>query len=173
MVKRLFAVIALVILAIFSIPAAANAVGYVPDGDITVTGPATPGSTVTVNLANGSFTDGEIVSVSVTGEGTATLSIIKAATATITKAANANGALGVNVKLPTPATGSYTVTATGLTSGNVGTATITVAAADHGPAATGGASFPVLIIWGVGGILLLGIALLVVLRVVRRQRAKV
>lgn len=181
MARKFLAVIAIVIVAVFASPMAANAAGYVPAGNITVTGNATPGGTVVVSFANGSFTGGEDVSFSVTGEGGATLSALRAAVSTVTlvKPANASGAVSVNVKLPANASGSYTLTATGLTSTNIGTATITVVAADGGTtaipgrglAATGAGDLTVLLLWGGAGMLLLGAALLVVLSFVRRQRA--
>lgn len=183
MVKKSFAVIALAILAVFVVPAAANAAGYVPDDNSTVSGDATAGGTSAVAFADGSFTGSEQVSFAVSGSGTATLTVVKAATATLAKAASAAGAVNVNVTLPAAATGSYNVTATGLTSGTVGTATITVVAAD-GLANTGdklantgdklastGYEAPVLLIWSAAGALLLGVALVIVLTIVRRKRA--
>ena len=178
MAKKTLAVIALAVLAVFAVPAAANAAGYVPDGNIVVSGTPAPGATVVVDFTDGSFTPGEDVSFAVTGSGTATLSIVKAGTATIVKSATSAGAAAVNVVLPAGATGSYTTTATGLTSGTVGTATLTVATADSGATATGtgtglastGYNTPVLLIWAAAGALLLGIALVVVLSFVRRRR---
>jgi hypothetical protein len=122
MARKTFAVIAPAILAVFAVPAAANAAGYVPAGNVSLSGNAVPGGT-----------------------------------------------------------------ATGLTSGTVGTAAITVTAVDAGSGtvntgngtanngsgdlASTGYDAPVLLIWGAGGALLLGIALVVVLTAVRRQRA--
>ncbi|RJT91031.1 sortase [Cryobacterium melibiosiphilum] len=166
--------IALAILAVFAVPAAANAAGYVPADSITVSGDVVAGGTVTVAFADGAFTPGEDVSFAVTGSGTATLSAFKAATVTLVKTASASGAASVNVTLPVDATGTYSVTATGLTSGTVGTAALTVTVLDSatgGGLASTGYDAPVLLIWGAGGALLLGIALVVVLTIVRRQRA--
>jgi hypothetical protein len=170
--KKSFAAILIAIAAVFAMPLAANAAGYVPAANVTVSDstPA-PGQTVNVNFANGSYTNGENVNVGVTGNGTATVAIVKAATVTITKAASATGSLTVAVTLPANATGTYTLTATGVTSGNVGTAVLTVTAADAGGLAATGADFPFLMVWTAGGALLLGVALLLVLTVVRRQRA--
>ena len=171
--KKTFAAIALAVLAVFAVPAAANAAGYVPEANVTVSGAVVAGQSTDVNIADGSFTGGESVIVSVTGEGSATLSAFKAATVSITKTATSAGAASVTVTLPTNATGTYTVTATGVTSQNVATASLTVTAADAGAgnlAATGFAT-PVVLIWAAGGALLLGLALVVVLTLVRRQRA--
>ena len=175
MFKKILAIAALAIGAILVVPAAANA-AYVANDHVVVSGSSAPGGTAVVTFKDGSFTPGETVSFSVTGEGPITLSAVNAAvvTATSTKVASATGSVVLNVTLPANATGSYTVTATGLTSGNVGTATITVRSADAGAGAKlpfTGANISPLIIWGAGGILLLGVALLVVLAVVRRQRA--
>jgi hypothetical protein len=174
MAKKTFAVVALSILAIFAAPAAANAAGYVAADDVSVSGTPVAGGATTVGFADGAFTDGEGVSFSVTGSGSATLSVVKAATVSLTKTASSTGAASVVVTLPTDATGSYTVTATGATSGNVGTATLSVTAADAGASkgvASKGFEAPALLIWGAAGALLLGIALLVVMGIVRRQRA--
>jgi hypothetical protein len=130
----------------------------------------------------------------VSGDTAVTLSIVKAAVLTsITKQASASGALSVNVTLPTNATGTYTLTATGLTSGNVGTASITTVPASGGTLAntggtaanagalanTGGsepalantgATLPMLMIWIGAGALILGAAIIGTLAFVRRQR---
>jgi hypothetical protein len=174
--KKTFAAIALTVLAVFAVPAAANAAGYVPSSDVAVSGTATPGGTVTVAFETG-FTAGESVSFAVTGAGSATLAVFKSATVSLTKTATASGAASVAVTLPAGATGTYTTTATGLTSGTVGTAAITVAAADSGAAASKsglaetGYNAPMLLIWAAAGAVILGLALVFVLMFVRRQRA--
>jgi hypothetical protein len=177
MAKKMFAVIALAILAIFAVPAAANAAGYVPQDSITVSGASAAGATVTVTFGHGAFGHGADVTFGVTGAGKpATLSVFKAATATLVNTADANGNVNLNVTLPTDASGSYTITGTD-TFGTVGTATLTVPTADGGLANTGGKlahtgyDAPMLLIWGAAGALLLGVALVVVLGIVRRQRA--
>jgi len=179
MARKVFAVIALAILAIFAVPVAANAAGYVPQDSITVSGKSAAGATVTVGFGTGAFGHGADVTFGVTGAGKpATLSVFKAATATTVKTADATGAVDLNVTLPADASGSYTVTGTD-TFGTVGTATITVPTADGGLANTGGNglahtgySAPMLLIWAASGALLLGIAMVVVLSIVRRQRVK-
>ena len=182
MAKKTLAAIALAVLAVFAVPAAANAAGYVPAGNVTVSSTTVePGETVTVSFADDSFTGGENVSFTLTGENaaSATLANFKAAvnSTSLTKAAAADGSVSVAVTLPTDATGTYTLTATGLTSGSVGTAAISVVAADSaavvndGDLASTGYDAPMLAIWAAAGALLLGIALVTVLTVVRRQRA--
>jgi hypothetical protein len=137
------------------------------------------------------------VAVSVSGNTSVTLSVVKAAVlTTFTKQAASNGSLSVSVTFPTDASGTYTLTATGLTSGNVGTASITIVPASGGTLAntggstgtlanTGGsepglantgslantgATLPMLMIWIGAGALVLGAAIVGTLAFVRRQR---
>ena len=108
--------------------------------------------------------DGEHRSV-VTGAGEATIGRRSAC------------AVSVAVTPPANASGSYTLTGTGLTSGSVGAVTVSVVAADSAAAdaagglASTGYDAPMLAIWAAAGALLLGVALMVALTVVRRQRA--
>jgi hypothetical protein len=191
MFKKSFAAIALAVLAVIAVPTAANAAGYAPVGNITVNGDVAPGGIVVVNFANATFIAGESVSFTLTGENAtgATLGAFKAVvnSQSLVKTATGEGAVALNVTLPTNASGSYTTTATGLTSGTVGTASLTIAAADaavgagagagsgtnasNGGLAATGYDAPMLAIWAAAGALLLGIALMVALTVVRRQRA--
>lgn len=184
MFKKSFAAIALAVLAVIAVPTAANAAGYVPVGNISVSGAVIPGGAVTVAFTDGSFTPGESVSFTLSGENAsgATLAVVKAVvdTSSLVKTASASGAVALDVTLPTNASGTYTTTATGLTSGTVGTASLTVASADATPAGSGssagglastGYDAPMLAIWAAAGALLLGVALMVALTVVRRQRA--
>ena len=177
MAKKISAIIALAFLALFAVPAAANAAGYIASDNISVSGSATAGSAQTVAFDDGSFTPGETVTFAVTGVGFST------ATITMNGTADAQGAVTFMFTLPADAIGSYSITATGAASGNVGSATITVVTADAGTAGTDtaeeidgglastGFEAPVLLIWGAAGALLLGVALVVVLNVVRRQKA--
>ena len=177
MAKKTFAVIALAFLAIFAVPAAANAAGYIAADSVSVSGSATAGSEQTVTFDDGSFAPGETITFAVTGEGFAT------ATITMTGTADAQGAVTFKFTLPADASGSYSITATGASSGSVGSATITVVTADAGTTGTAeeidgglantGYEAPVLLIWGAAGALLLGVALVLVLNVVRRQKATV
>jgi LPXTG-motif cell wall-anchored protein len=138
-----------------------------------------PGGTVTVPFTG--FAPNENVSFTLTGESaaSATLASVVAAVETspaLVKAANAEGAVSVTVTLPSNASGSYTLTATGLGSGAVANAFITVTSGGGGTGATGGlpntgAMDPALGLWAGGGLLALGAAFVVVLTVVRRQKA--
>ena len=168
---KMIAAVALAAGALFLGPAAAHA-AYVPDANITVTGAVTAGGTVSVDFADGSFAEGEDVSVALSCD----------STVTSTSTATATGALNLDVTIPADATGTCTLTATGLTSGDIGTVSLTIVTADGGTTAVGtddeladtGASDPsMLLIWGASGVLLLGVALVVVMMTVRRQRANV
>ena len=187
MFKKSLAAIALAVLAVVAVPTAANAAGYVPVGNITVSGAVAPGGVVEVAFTDGSFTPGESVSFTLTGENAsgATLAVVKSVvnSQSLVKTATGSGAVALDVTLPSNASGSYTTTATGLTSGTVGTASLNIASADGGAAAGSGSASangglastgydaPMLAIWAAAGALLLGIALMVALTVVRRQRA--
>ena len=179
MIKKAFAVVALAALALFAVPTAATAAGYVPKESITVSGRSAAGATVTITFDK-AFGPAAQVTFGVTGAGKpVTLSVFKAATATLVKPADAEGSVALNVTLPSDASGSYTETAT---DGNtIGTATITVVAADVADAdaaaaddqglASTGYDAPGLLIWGAAGALLLGVALVIGRRVARRQKA--
>ena len=175
MAKKLLAIAALALAVIFAVPTAAMAAGYVPPGNVSSSGgtTASPGQTKTIVFADGSFTAGESVSVTVTGSPAATLG-------STSYTATASGALTITVEIPSTATANsvYSIQAVGVDSGNVGTFRLTVVVADAGAGAkSGGLAFTggtisMLIVWSAAGILALGIALLLVMRVVRRQRAQ-
>ena len=185
---KMLAVVALATGALFVGPAAAQA-AYVPAANITVTGTVAAGSTVDVDFAPGSFANGETVSVALTCD----------TTTTSTETAGADGSLNLDVAIPTGATGTCTLTATGLVSGDIGSVSLTIPAADGtgtgngtGTGTTGGSGSGVgtvadgaddelaftgasdstmLLVWTASGVLLLGVALIVVMKTVRRQRA--
>lgn len=182
MIKKTLAILALAAVAVFAVPAAANA--YVPPANITSPGSIAPGGTGTVSFADGSFTPGETVSFTLTGEdaASATLAAVVSAVSSTstTKTASASGSTSVAVTLPADASGTYTLTATGATSGNIASVAISAGAAGSGSTgstgATGGlpntgAMDPTLGLWAGGGLLALGAAFVVVLTVVRRQKA--
>ncbi|RLQ82667.1 hypothetical protein D9V28_11980 [Mycetocola zhadangensis] len=155
-------------MAIFAVPAAATAYGPASNG--TVVGDVTAGGNVTINFAAGAFVGGESVTFVISGNGGVTIAAFKAATDDAVKTANADGSVGAVAALPTNASGSYNVTATGA-SGRIGTATLTVAAADAGSGLPNtGSEVPVLALWTAGGALALGAALIAVMTIVRRQR---
>ncbi|GAA5035499.1 hypothetical protein ACFQRL_00865 [Microbacterium fluvii] len=165
---------ALLAVAIFAAPAAANA--YIPSGDIT--GPATiaPGGSGTFSFAG--FDPSETVSFTLTGENGAgaTLAFVKFAvsSASTTKTAGSDGAASVAVTLPSNASGDYTLTGTGATSGIVGSTVLSVAADGTATtddlAGTGSDSTALLGLWVGGGALVLAGASIAVAATVRRQR---
>ena len=179
MFKKSLATAALAVIAVFAFAPAANAAEYVSDSLTTVTDstPA-PGAATTVSFGDTAFANGESVSFSAEGSPVATMSVIKTAVSnSVVKTASAAGAASAVITIPSNATGVYTVNAVGATSGNIGTAVLTVVAADAGTAAVTddgglaatGVNAPVLVIWGAAGILVLGVALVLVRRSVRRQ----
>jgi hypothetical protein len=168
MIKKALAGAGIALVLLVATPLAANA--YVVDDPAVVSDPTpAPGQAVTVAFPD-TFTGGEQVRFSVTGEGAVTIAAIT--TASVTKTATASGSVSAVVTPPANATGTYSVTATGLTSGLVGTAALTVAAvaADPGDnlASTGG-NLPIAAIWIASGVLALGIVLLAVVGIRRRS----
>ncbi|RWZ68624.1 hypothetical protein ELQ92_05340 [Labedella populi] len=174
MFKKFIAGAGIALVALFAAPAAAQAV-YAPEEDVIVSGEAQPGETLAVTFDE-VFTPGEQVSAQVSGNGQPTIAIFKAATDSVTKAAGADGTVVFDVTLPTDASGTYSVTATGLESGIIAAADITVVAADSGSGAgddsgdglavTGGTALTA--IWIAAGALGLGVVLLLV-RTLRRN----
>jgi LPXTG-motif cell wall-anchored protein len=184
MIKKTFAGLALAVLAIFTVPAAAQAYVPTPPAGVTVTA----SGTVTVTFSG--FAANEPVSFTLTGEFAASATFGSVVTAVETspafvKDANAAGSVPVTVTLPANATGTYTLSATGLDSGALANTTITVVSDGSGSGtgtgtgttgSTGGlpntgAMDPTLGIWAGGGLLALGAAFVIVLTVVRRQKA--
>jgi hypothetical protein len=179
--KKIIAAIVLAGAALIATPAAANAAGYVPTSNVTVTGSTVAGGTTIINFGPGSFVGNETVNISVTGAGAVTLGALPTTTVSKAYVASASGAVTPRVTLPVGASGTYTLTATGATSGNVGTAAVTATPA-AGAAAVGGAgsgtgslaftggTISALALWVGGGAVVLGGGLLVVRGSVRRQR---
>ncbi|MGK9147398.1 hypothetical protein KXS11_07220 [Plantibacter flavus] len=180
MIKKITAVFALALAGLFIAPVAANA-SYVPGATVEVSGSIAPGSTSTVSFSDGYFLGGETVSFTLTGENASGATLAAVDSQSLEKTASATGAVNLNVTLPSNATGSYTVTAVGLTSGNPGTATLTVTAAGSGSGSGGnnndladtGFGAPAFVVWGAAGAVALGAALIAVLMMVRRQRASI
>ncbi|RWZ46610.1 hypothetical protein ELQ90_14335 [Labedella phragmitis] len=172
MFRKIIAGAGIALVAVFAAPAAAQAV-YGPDESVVVDGEPAPGETVEVTFDE-VFEGDEQVSGQVSGNGQPTIAIFKAATDSVVKSA-VDGTVAFDVTLPTDATGTYTVTATGLESGLIAQADITVVAEDgsgagdedgDGLAVTGGTALTA--IWIAAGALGLGIVLLLV-RTLRRN----
>lgn len=183
--KKLIAAIVLAGAALIATPAAANAAGYTPDSNVTVTGSFTAGGTAVVNFSEGAFQDNETVNVQVTGAGAVTLGALPTTTVSKAYTASSDGSLAVTVTFPQGASGTYSLTATGATSGVVGYASFTVAPADaaavsaangsgtDGTLAFTGSTVSALALWVAGGAVVLGGGLLLVRGSVRRQRETV
>ncbi|WP_267424370.1 MULTISPECIES: sortase [unclassified Curtobacterium] len=179
--KKLIAAVVLAGAALIATPAAANAAGYVPTSNVSVSGSSVAGGTTVINFGPGSFVGNETVNISVTGAGAVTLGALPTTTVSKAYTASATGAVTPRVTLPVGASGTYTLTATGATSGNVGTAAVTATpaagAAAVGAAGSGtgslaftGGTISALALWVGGGAVVLGGGLLVVRGSVRRQR---
>ena len=186
--KKLIAAVVLAGAALLATPAVANAAGYTPDSDVSVSGSAVAGGTAAVNFTPGAFQDNETVNVQVTGAGAVTLGALPTTTVSKTYTAASDGSLDVKVTFPQGASGTYNLTATGATSGVVGFAAFTIAPADAAavPAAGAGAgngtdgtlaftgsTVSALALWVAGGAVVLGGGLLLVRGSVRRQRESV
>jgi len=182
--KKLIAAVVLAGAALLATPAAANAAGYTPDSNVSVSGSYTAGGTAVVNFSTGAFQDNETVNVQVTGAGAVTLGALPTTTVSKTYTAAADGSLAVKVSFPQGASGTYSLTATGATSGVVGYASFTVAPADANATAANGAgtdgtlaftggTISALALWVAGGAVVLGGGLLLVRGSVRRQRETV
>ncbi|MCA5924710.1 MULTISPECIES: hypothetical protein [Curtobacterium] len=184
--KKLIAAVVLAGAALLATPAVANAAGYTPDSDVSVSGTAVAGGTASVNFTAGAFQDNETVNVQVTGAGAVTLGALPITTVSKTYTADSDGSLDVNVTFPQGASGTYSLTATGATSGVVGSAAFTVAPVDaagvpvagagdgtDGTLAFTGSTVSALALWVAGGAVVLGGGLLLVRGSVRRQRESV
>lgn len=163
MARKLVAAALLALTAAFAVPAVANAAGYTGQGPGTVS--AVVGEAVSLT-----FTDLPPNTPSTaSADDAVTLSVLKAATAS--KPTSASGSVTYTAAASEP--GTYTITVTAGSA--VATATLTVAPADSGSGAGGlpstGYEFPVLLLWGGVGALVLGVALVAVLATVRRNRA--
>ncbi|ROP65046.1 hypothetical protein [Curtobacterium sp. ZW137] len=184
--KKLIAAVVLAGAALLATPAAANAAGYTPDSNVSVSGTYTAGGVASVNFSDGAFQDNETVNVQVTGAGAVTLGALPTTTVSKAYTASSTGSLAVKVTFPAGASGTYNLTATGATSGVVGLASFTVAPADatavaadgsttgtNGTLAFTGGTISALALWVAGGAVVLGGGLLVVRGSVRRQRETV
>ncbi|MDM7891953.1 sortase [Curtobacterium caseinilyticum] len=185
--KKLIAAALIAGAAFVAVPTAANAAtsGYAPETAGTVSGNYVAGGTAVVNFNDNVFAAGETVNVQVTGAGAVTLGALPTTTVSKTYTADANGGLTIRVTFPAGGSGTYNLTATGATSGTVGTAFFSIAPAAGGTGttvgSTGGTGTPgelaftggtisTLGLWAAGGALVLGGGLLVVRKSVRRQR---
>jgi len=161
MTRKLLAVAALALAAIFAVPTVANAAGYTGQG---TSATAAPGEAVSLTFGGLPANTPSTASA----DDAVTLGVLKASTAS--RPTDASGSVTYTAAATQP--GTYTITVTAGSA--VATATLTVApsdaAADDGLADTG-YQVPMLAIWGAVGALVLGAALIAVLITVRRNRA--
>ena len=176
MLKKFFAVALLALLSIFAVPAVANAAGYGDNGQNAGTVVVAPGAPATLTFSG--FAAGE--STTASAPDAVTLGALKVVV-TANKAAAADGSVSYTASATAP--GSYTITVTGA-GGAIRTGTLTVAPTDSGSGSGSGSSAdgslpntgletPMLIVWGAAGALALGVALVFVLNVVRRNKQSV
>lgn len=129
MLKKILAAAAVTAALFLAAPAAANAGGY-PSGapctfDVSTT---QAGHEATLTCEPGTWGGGE--DISWVGSGSDGASIVMASSVTFTKHADADGSDVLHVTLPADASGVYTITGTGATTGHVCSASLTVVPAD-------------------------------------------
>jgi len=134
-------------------PAASMAAGYAPIPDVPTSQAAAPGGTITLSTSN--WAPGEDVTITYPDSFTLAGSIVKTASGAGVVTATASGS----------SAGTFTVSFVGATSGTVNFS-VTI---DPALAYTGSAD-PTPYLWLGGGALALGIAAIVTVAVVRRER---
>ncbi|MGV8896378.1 MAG: LPXTG cell wall anchor domain-containing protein [Rhodoglobus sp.] len=131
----------------------------------------TPYQPFDITFAQAAFAPMENVDATIISDHTATLAVIKTAVqGSVMKQSSDTGAVAFTVSGSAP--GSYTLTATGQTSGIVGVATFTIAPADTASGSglpNTGSEIPPLAIWVGGGALALGAALVLTVTLSRRR----
>jgi hypothetical protein len=181
MIRKVFAVVALAVLGVFAVPMVANAAGYVPSIACGVSGSPVAGTSVTIGCAAATWTPGEVIDITVSGNTTVTAAAFRTAVTSgpFTTTAAADGSSSASLALPSNANGTYTVTSTGEESGNVDVETFTIVSpasnvvsggSSSSQVADTGSTVPLLIVWTAAGLVLIGAAFVLVRIVVRRQR---
>lgn len=175
---RACAAAGVVIAAVLSGPAAAEASTiYPPSGACTVSpAAASAGATISLSCAAATFSANEPVTITVTGENgdAASIGFIKTAISTASGRAtsDADGSLKpVSITLPRDASGTYNIAVVSPTSVG-GTATATIAAADGSLPVTGMNSGSLLSLWVGGGALVLAGGTIAAAVAVRRHRER-
>lgn len=186
MFKKILAAIAVTAGLLLAAPAAANAVSYT-DGaqckfDVSV---AEAGGTATLICIPGTWSPGEAIDWTVTGEDGAAFRLASLRTAdsslTFTKHANADGSDVLTVTLPSTASGTYSVVGRGQSSGHECPASLTVLPADQAstvldPGSSDGLAHTGSVVatwaaWMGGSLIVLGLIALAVLAWVRKVKA--
>ncbi len=180
MLKKILAAAAVTAALLLAAPAAANAVDY-PSGapctfDVSTT---QAGHSATLTCVPGTWGDGE--SITWVASGSDGSSIVMASSVTFSKHANSDGSDVLHVTLPADATGSYTITGTGSSTGHVCSASLTVVPADasastiNDPGSSGLADTGSVIaewaIWTGAGLLAIGLVSVAVAAWMRKVRS--
>lgn len=176
LVRNAVMAVTLVAASALALPAAAQASAiYPPSGSCTVSPTTTtPGGTVAFRCAAETFSGGETVTVTVTGENgsAAQIGMVRFAitTSSGTAVSAPDGSLAdVSITLPSDARGTYNIAAVSPTSAG-GTAAVTVTGESGGLPSTGLDSASVTGLWIAGGALVLLGGGLAVAASVRRSR---
>lgn len=130
-----------------------------------------------VTFGEGSFEPHEEVNFTVEGATVvAPATVCAISSGPVTHRASGDGVASLTVTLPAEASGAYVVAGVGRDSGatvafSLDVAEIPAAGGSSAAAITAGISSPMLLIWAASGVLLLGVALVLVRTTVRRQGA--
>lgn len=188
MFKKLLAAVAVTAGLLLAAPAAANAVDYT-DGaqckfDASV---AQAGGTATLICIPGTWSPGEAIDWTVTGENGSSFKLASFTTATsslhFVKHSNADGSDVLTVSIPASASGQYSVVGVGQSSGHECPASLTVLPADQtstviDPGSSDGLAHTGSVvatwaIWMGGSLVVLGLITLAILAWVRKVRSTV
>lgn len=169
---------ALIGLATFAAPAAAQASTIYPPSDACSVTPTTtsPGAEVVFSCAADTFGADETVKITVTGEngGSATLGVVRFAVSTgsFDATSGADGDLsGTTIVLPSDASGIYNIAAVSSSSAG-GTASVTVTASGEESLPTTGGDAGTIGLWAGAGLLVIAGGAVAVAASVRRSRSQ-
>lgn len=180
MLKRILAAAVVTAGLLLAAPAAANADVYTSGAPCSVdVSTIQAGDTATVTCIPGTWAPSELITW--TGSGFDGANIRMASSVTFTKHANADGSDLLHVTLPSSASGVYTITGVGATSGHVCSVSVTVLPADttastvssssgSGLAATGSV-IAEWALWVGGGLLVVGAVAVAIAAWMRKVRS--
>ncbi|MDN4598287.1 hypothetical protein [Leifsonia virtsii] len=187
MFKKILAAVAVTAGLLLAAPAAANAVDYT-DGaqckfDVSV---VDSGSSATLICIPGTWSPGEAITWTVTGQDGSSFKLASFTTASsslqFTKHANADGSDVLSVTLPASASGQYSVVGVGQTSGHECPTTLTVLPADQastvvdpgsGGLAHTGSVVATWAAWAGGSLVVLGLIALAIVAWIRKLKTTV
>jgi len=186
MFKKILAAIAVSAGLLLAVPAAANAADYTAGAQCSFDASvAQAGGTATLICIPGTWSPGEAIDWTVTGENGSSFRLASFSTANsslhFTKHSNADGSDVLTVTIPASASGTYSVVGRGQTSGHICPASLTVLPADqystavdpgdNGLAHTG-STIAVWAVWMGGSLVILGLIALAIMAWVRRVRTE-